>query len=101
MRKKPKSFFKMTAAERDAEIARFDRGIDFDQTTPLTAAQRARWERAKNAPDEVRANSEEERVVISLDPKLLVKALASARREGKTFSAWVSELLKAAERRAG
>ena len=33
--------------------------------------------------------------------KLLAKAHARAKREGKSFSAWVSELLRAAKRRVG
>ena len=101
MAKKSKSFFKMTPAERDADVARYDQGVDFERTAPLSAPQRARWERAKSGTSPMQAVNEEARVLISVNPKLLAKAHARARREGKTFSAWVSELLRAAERRAG
>ena len=101
MPKKLKSFFKMTPAERAADVARFDQGVAFKDTSPLSAAQQARFERAKKSSSPARGESEDARVLISLDPKLLAKAHAHAKREGKSFSAWVSELLRAAERRVG
>jgi hypothetical protein len=44
---KSKSFFAMTDAERDAEIARFDKGIRFEDTRPLSAKSRLLWAMAK------------------------------------------------------
>ena len=44
---KGKSFFAMTDAERDAEAARFDKGIRFEDTRPPSAKSRLLWELAK------------------------------------------------------
>ena len=101
MAKKSKSFFKLTPAERAAVVARFDRGVAFEDTTPLSTAQQARFERAKKSSPAARGETKDARVLISLDPKLLARAHARAKREGKSFSKWVSELLQAAERRVG
>jgi hypothetical protein len=100
-RKKSQSFFGKTVAERNADVARFDAGVDLKDTAPLSAAQRARFERARKVTAAPAIDEDKARVLISLDPKLLAKAHARARRQGKTFSAFISELLQAAERRAG
>jgi predicted HicB family RNase H-like nuclease len=100
MANKKKTFFKMTAAERDEDVARYDAGVNFEDTVPLTAAQKARFERARQT-QLVQPSEELAHVLISVDPKLLAKAHARARKQGKTFSSWVSELLQASVRRAG
>jgi len=43
--------FKMSPAERDADVARFDAGVNYEDTAPLTPVQRARFERAKKTPN--------------------------------------------------
>jgi hypothetical protein len=96
MARKTKSFFTMSPAERDADVARFDAGVNFEDTRALTPAQRERFERARKIPH-LAEEREQTWVVLSIDPKLLAKAQARARREGKTFSILVNELLRAAE----
>ena len=91
----------MSPAERDADVSRFDAGVNFEDTAPLSAAQQARFERARRAAPSAATEAGQARVLVSIDPKLLVKAHARARREGKTFSTLVNELLRAAERQAG
>jgi hypothetical protein len=100
MTHKRKSFFKMTPAEKDADVARYDAGVDFDDTVPLTVAQKAQFERARQVHS-VKRSEELAHVLISVDPKLLAKVHARARKQGKTFSSLVNELLRASMRRAG
>jgi hypothetical protein len=100
MAKRGKSFFSLTPAERDAAVAKYDRGVQLDETSPLTAAERARFERARAVKVRPVKEDDKAQVLISVDPKLLARAHTRARREGKTFSALVGELLRAAERRA-
>jgi hypothetical protein len=43
---KKRSFFDLTYEEREREVARFDKPIDIErETRPLTARERARWNR--------------------------------------------------------
>jgi len=98
MARKKRSFFKLTPAERNADVARFDAGVNFEDTAPLSAAQQARFERTRQFSPAATADPGEARVLISIDPKLLVKAHTLARQEGKTFSGLVSDLLRTAER---
>ena len=89
----------MTTPERAADVAKYDRGVAFEKTRPLTASDRAKWERAKAARREQSTGDDVARILIALEPKLLAKAHARAKREGKTLSALVSDLLRGAERR--
>ena len=100
-RKSPrKSFLKMTAAERDKDVAKYDAGISFDDTRPLTPAEQSRWARARGGRAKRPAGEEDVPVVIRLDPRLLAKAHAAARRDGKSLSTLISELLTQSQRRA-
>jgi hypothetical protein len=72
------------------------RGVNFEDTKPLTPAQRERFDRARTIPP-LAEEREQSWVVVSIDSKLLAKAQARARREGKTSSILVNELLRAAE----
>ena len=89
----------MTDAEREADVAKYDKGVDLAETRPLSASERARWERAKAAVPRQRAPDELARILIALDPKLLAKAHARARKQGKTLSALISDMLRDAVRR--
>lgn len=78
-----KDFLKMTPEERDAEAKKWERGIDFDETRPMSKRSRALWEIAKRGRGRPRkpANERAKRVLISLDPNVfaLIEAFASAR----------------------
>jgi hypothetical protein len=90
----------MTPAERDREVAKFDAGIPFEKTRELTAAERARWERARGGKSRAQSGEGEGvPVIVRIDPKVLARAHADARRNGKTLSQFISELL--AQRKPG
>src|SRR3954451_14715631 len=78
-----KDFLKMSAAERDAEAKKWERGISFEETRPLSKRSQALWEMAKRGrgrpkkPESERAR----RVLISIEPELfaLVEAFATSK----------------------
>lgn len=78
-----KDFLKMTPEERDAEARKWERGIDFDETRPMSERSQALWETAKRGRGRPRkpASERAKRVLISLDPNVfaLVETFASAR----------------------
>ena len=86
----------MTAAERDADVAKYDAGVPFEQTRPLTAKERERWERGRRGPGRPRKSATEKavRVLISIDPALLARAHTTARRQGGTLSGYIAQLLR-------
>jgi hypothetical protein len=68
-----KSFFKMTAKERDAASAKLECGISFADTRPLSKQSRALWNLAKRGRGRPRKPEGEKskRILISLEPRLL------------------------------
>ena len=78
-----KDFLSMTREERNAETKKWERGISFDETRPLSKRSQALWEQAKRGRGRPRkpANERAKRVLISLDPNLLalVEAFASSK----------------------
>jgi hypothetical protein len=102
MARKParKPFTKLTAAQRDKDVAKYDAGVSFDETRPLNTAESARWDRARNGGRKWDGDEKDVAVVIRIDPRLLAKAHAAAQRDGKSLSALISELLSQKRRRA-
>src|SRR5690242_14168773 len=104
MRKK--AFLTMTSEERDAEAKKWESGISFDQTRPMSKRSRALWEMARRGRGRPRkpANQRAKRVLISLDPKLfaLVEEFASSKGldRSKLFSLSVQAFI-AAEKATG
>jgi hypothetical protein len=80
--KKQKPWGKMTAAELAAATRQFDRPIRFEDTRPMSATNRKRWERSQ------RAGARGGKVIqsLNLDPKLLVEAQAYAKRKKLTWA---------------
>lgn len=78
-----KNFFEMTSAEREADVAKLERGVSFDETRPLSAKGKALWELAKRGPGRPPKPKGEKaaRFLVSMDPKLLtvVEAFASSK----------------------
>jgi len=78
-----KSFLKMTPAEREADLAKVERGVSFNRTCPMSPRSKALWELAKRGPGRPRKTDEERaaRFLVSMDPRLLemVDAFASER----------------------
>ncbi len=83
---KPKTFFQMTPAERDADVRRYDKGVDFAKTRPLSAKGRLLWERAKRGRPAKPPGEKSSRVLITLEPALLKQADRLARSQGLSRS---------------
>jgi hypothetical protein len=81
---KPKSFFDLTPAEKEAVAARLAKGTDYKDTRPLSARDKALWEAAKRGrgrPPKP-AGTKVRRVNLTFDPALLAKMNAYARAKG-------------------
>ena len=79
-----KSFLKMSPAEREADLARLDKEVSFDQTRPLSAKGRGLWELAKRSRGRPRKPQGQKavRYMVSMDPSLLtaVEAFVAANK---------------------
>lgn len=75
-----KDFLKMNVAERDTEALKWERGISFEKTRPLSKRSKALWELAKRGRGRPRKPKEEKaaRVLISVEPQLLATVDAFA-----------------------
>ncbi|MGA2496988.1 MAG: CopG family transcriptional regulator [Tepidisphaeraceae bacterium] len=81
-----KMFFQMTPAEREADVRRYDKGVDLDKTRPLSAKGRLLWERARRGRPPKPAGEKSSRVLITLEPALLAQADRLARSQGLSRS---------------
>ncbi len=82
-KKKRKSFFDLTPAERGREVAKFDREIDIEkETRPLTAKQRALFEK-------MRKGKTRDLYLLPLDGKLLDQAYRAARKRGMPLAEFI------------
>lgn len=80
-------FMAMTDAQRDAEVAQFDKE-DLAPGKPLTAAQRKQWESARRRGRPVKPAAERAaRVLVTIPPGLLKKADAYANSHGLSRAA--------------
>jgi hypothetical protein len=79
-----KDFLKMTSEERDAEARKWEHGVSFDKTRPLSKRSKALWQAAKRGRGRPRkpAGQRARRVLISLEPDLLARAEAFASAKG-------------------
>jgi hypothetical protein len=84
--KKPKPFLKMTLAEREADLKKFDQGLSFDQTRPLSAKGKLLWGRAKRGRPPKPADEKAARVLITVEQDLLARADAFAKKHGVSRS---------------
>jgi len=79
--KASKTFWEMTPQERTAAVAEFDAPLPPGRLKPLSAAQRARFERARGAG----GKGIRQILALDLDPALLDEAAAYARRKNLTI----------------
>ena len=96
-KKASRSFFDLTPEERDREVARFDRAIDVDkETRPLTAKQRALFERAVADKPDVSVFVRKGRVdvLIHLDDDLMARANAYAKKNKTTLPKMIDRGLR-------
>ncbi len=92
-----RSFFDLTPAERDREVARFDEPIDLEkETRPLTAKERALFERmVADKPDvSVFVRKGHLDVVVHLDDELMARASAYARKNKTTLPKMIDRGLR-------
>jgi hypothetical protein len=84
--KKPaRSFLSLSPAERDREVAQFDRPIDIArETRPLTAKERAMFEKSRQLPSG-------SRYMFKIHPKLMGQASSAARKRGMSLDQFVSQ----------
>lgn len=79
-----KPFSELTPRQRDAAAKKLDRAFSLDETRPLSDPSKALWaaaRRGRGRPPKP-AGEKVERVLISIDPKLLAAAEAFAAANG-------------------
>jgi hypothetical protein len=81
---KSKSFFDMTAAEREAFVQKLERGIPAVRLKPLSAKDRARWELARRRPGRPRkpAGTKAVPIRVTFEPALLAEIDSYTNRKG-------------------
>ena len=95
---KPKSFFKMTDAEKEAFIGKLERGIPRRQLRPLSKSEKALWQAAKRSPGRPRKPLSEKAipVQVTFTPELLAAIDARAQQRGMTRAQFLAEGAKLA-----
>lgn len=83
-KKKPKSFFEMSAAERDAVAAELAKGTDYRDTRPLSPRDMALWNAAKQGRGRPRKplGSKAVPVRVTFEPALLKRMDAYTKAKG-------------------
>src|SRR4051812_27790570 len=95
-----KSYTRMLARELADATREFDKPGAADKFKPLTRAQRKKWnEMVRHTNRGGAAAKDDIRVLVSIDPELLVKAHRHARKYGHTLSQLVAEGLEATLKR--
>lgn len=97
MKKQPKKpYWEMNLEELRTATAEFDREFIADEFRPLTASERAQWERAKRKqPGRPRTGSGAKVVSVSIEQSLLDRADRMARKHGVTRASLVARGLRA------
>jgi hypothetical protein len=70
-----KSFFGLTRAEKEADVARLAKGTDYKDTRPLSAREKALWEaarRGRGRPPKA-PGAKSVAVQVTFEPRLLEK----------------------------
>ena len=93
-----KSPTRMTAAEL-ADVARGAENINFDDTRPLPPEMAAVWDRAKRGRGRPRIGAGAEKVLISMEKRLLLVTDALAKRKGLDRSKLVAHAIREMLRR--
>ena len=92
-----KPLTRMTAS-RLAEATKIAKDIDFDDTKPLSPAMASAWDRAKRGPGRPRIGEGAEKVLISMEKRLLLVTDSLAKRKGldrsKLIALAIRELLE-------
>ena len=83
-RQKTKSFFDMTAAEKEAFVSKVEQGIPAGQLKPLSARDKALWKAAKRTPGRPRKpdGAKSVPVRVTFEPGLLKAIDTCAAQKG-------------------
>jgi hypothetical protein len=101
--KKPSAYTRFMAlsdAEKDAEVSKYDRGVDLGDSKPLTPAQRKLWNKAKRKRGRPRIGKGVEVISLSVEKSLLRKADQVAQSKGISRAALFAIGLQAVLRQA-
>ena len=94
-------FLGLSDTQKEAEVARFDSGIDASEWKPLTPSQRKRWDKSKHSVAG-RKLATRKMLAVSVERGLLKEADAFAKRHDLKRSQMVAEGLRLVmQRRAG
>jgi hypothetical protein len=88
--KKPKPFWELSDAEKDRAVAEFDKPLPASRFKPLSAQDRARFERARSAG----GKGVQRIFAFDISPKVLSDAAALAKRKKMTLSQLVERGLR-------
>src|SRR5437016_10678729 len=103
MKKKPNAyerFIELSDAEKDAAVAKYDRGVDLRDSRPLSPTQRKLWNKAKRKRGRPRVGEGVEVISLSVEKSLLQKADRIAQSKGISRAALFAQGLQAVLRRA-
>jgi hypothetical protein len=93
-------FMALNDAQKDAEVAKFDKGVDLHKTKPLTTQQRRLWNKAKRKRGRPRVGKGVEVISLSVERDLLRRADQVAKQQGISRAALFARGLLAALRDA-
>jgi hypothetical protein len=93
-RKQAKPFWEMNTEELAAATAEFDKEFIADTSRPMTAAERARWQRIKRKPGRPRNGRGVKVISVSVEKDLLKQSNALAKRLGISRAQLVARGLK-------
>jgi hypothetical protein len=93
-------FMSLSDAEKDAEVEKYDHGVDLRDTKPLTPAQRKLWNKAKRKRGRPRVGKGVEVISLSVEKGLLREADQLAESKGISRAALFAKGLQAVLRRA-
>jgi hypothetical protein len=93
-KKKSKSFFDLSAAERDKAVKEFDRERLFEESRPLSAKGEVLWDLAKRRRGRPRLGTGAVKVLVTFDPRLLERVDAYAKEENLKRSQLIARALE-------
>jgi hypothetical protein len=103
-KKKPtpiEKFLALSDAQKDAEVAEFDKGIDPSEWRPLNAAERKQWRRVKRRLGRPKVGQGAKMVAVSIERGLLQRADRYAKRHAMKRAELIAAGLKLVLAKAG
>jgi hypothetical protein len=94
-------FIALSDAEKDAQVASYEKGTDPSDWHPLTPSQRRQWSRIKRKVGRPRVGKGAKIVPVSIERGLLKEADSFAKRHKLKRSQMVAEGLRLVMKRAG